>query len=124
MKENEKNKREWVKTAAIIFLSVMLVLTFFAQTIMNYSLPEVATSYVQAGTITAKIRGTGTVESGDPYEVKVTESRKVASVAVVQGQTVEKGQVLLYLEDAESDELKAAKEALETAQNEYVLSLL
>lgn len=124
MKENEKNKREWVKTAAIIFLSVMLVLTFFAQTIMNYSLPEVATSYVQAGTITAKIRGTGTVESGDPYEVKVTESRKVASVAVVQGQTVEKGQVLLYLEDAESDELKAAKEALETAQNEYELALL
>ena len=106
MKENGKNKREWVKTAAIIFLSIMLVLTFFAQTIMNYSLPEVATSYVQSGTITAKIRGTGTVESGDPYEVKVTESRKVASVAVVQGQTVQKGDVLLYLEDAESDELR------------------
>lgn len=124
MKENGKNKREWVKTAAIIFLSIMLVLTFFAQTIMNYSLPEVATSYVQSGTITAKIRGTGTVESGDPYEVKVTESRKVASVAVVQGQTVQKGDVLLYLEDAESDELKAAREALETAQNEYELALL
>lgn len=124
MKENGKNKREWVKTAAIIFLSIMLVLTFFAQTIMNYSLPEVATSYVQSGTITAKIRGTGTVESGDPYEVKVTESRKVSSVAVVQGQTVQKGDVLLYLEDAESDELKAAREALEAAQNEYELALL
>lgn len=29
MNEKSKNKREWVKTAAIIFLSVMLVLTFF-----------------------------------------------------------------------------------------------
>ena len=56
MKENEKNKREWVKTAAIIFLSVMLVLTFFSQSIMNYSLPEVATSYAQSGTITAQPR--------------------------------------------------------------------
>ena len=52
---------------------------------MNYSLPEVATQYVQSGTITAKIRGTGVVESGDPYEVKVTESRKVSSVAVKVG---------------------------------------
>ncbi len=124
MKENGKNKREWVKTAAIIFLSVMLVLTFFSQSIMNWSLPEVATNYVQSGTITAKIRGTGVVESGDPYDVKVTESRKVASVAVQVGDTVQKGDVLLYLEDAESEELKTAREALEAAQKDYDLALL
>lgn len=124
MSENGKNKREWVKTAAIIFLSVMLVLTFFANSIMNYSLPEVATSYVQSGTITAKIRGTGVVESGDPYEVKVTESRKVSSVAVTVGQTVQKGDVLFYLEDAESEELKEARAALEDAKNKYELAVL
>lgn len=124
MNENGKNKREWVKTAAIIFLSVMLVLTFFAQSIMNYSLPEVATVYVQSGTITAKIRGMGVVESGDPYEVKVTESRKVSGVAVRVGDTVQKGDVLLYLEDAESEELKQAREALDAAKNEYELALL
>lgn len=124
MNENGKNKREWVKTAAIIFLSVMLVLTFFAQSIMNYSLPEVAVIRVQSGTITAKIRGTGTVESGDPYEVKVTESRKVSGVAVRVGDTVQKGDVLLYLEDAESEELKAARESLEAAEQEYELALL
>lgn len=124
MNENGKNKREWVKTAAIIFLSVMLVLTFFSQTIMNYSLPEVATQYVQSGTITAKIRGTGVVESGDPYEIKVTESRKVSSVAVRVGDEVQKGDVLLYLEDSESDELKAAREELEAAQEAYDMALL
>lgn len=124
MNENGKNKREWVKTAAIIFLSVMLVLTFFAQSIMNYSLPEVATAYSQSGSITAKIRGTGEVESGDPYEVKVNESRKVASVAVRVGETVQKGDVLLYLEDVESDELKNARKELEAVQEEYELALL
>lgn len=124
MNENGTKKREWVKTAAIIFLSVLLVLTFFSGTIQNYSLPEVATDYVQSGTITAKIRGTGVVESGDPYEVKVTETRKVSSVAVRVGDTVQKGDVLVYLEDAESDELKGALEALEAAEDEYNKALL
>ncbi|HBA49257.1 MAG TPA: hypothetical protein DCZ91_15975 [Lachnospiraceae bacterium] len=124
MNENGKKKREWVKTAAIVFLSVMLVLTFFSNTIMNYSLPEVATQYVQSGTITAKIRGSGMVESGDPYNVEVKESRKVASVAVRVGDTVEKDAVLIYLEDEESDELKAAREELEKAQADYRNALL
>lgn len=124
MNENGKKKREWVKTAAIIFLSVMLVLTFFSNTIMNYSLPEVATQYVQSGTITAKIRGSGMVESGDPYNVEVKESRKVAGVAVKVGDEVEKDQVLMYLEDEESDELKAAREELEKAQADYRAALL
>ena len=118
MNENGKKKREWVKTAAIIFLTVMLILTFFSQTIMNYSLPEVATQYVSSGTITAKIRGSGRVESGDPYEVKVEQSRKVASVEVRTGDEVEKGTILMYLEDVESDEIKAAQEALAAARKE------
>lgn len=131
MNEKGVNKREWVKTAAIIFLSVMLVLTFFSNTIMNYSLPEVSTKYVESGTITAKIRGTGIVESGDPYEVIAQESRKVLSVAVKEGDLVQKGDVLFYLEDTDSEELKAAKdklkiakEELETAQKAYEASIL
>lgn len=118
------NRREWVKTAAIIFLSVMLVLTFFSNTIMNYSLPEVAAQYIQSGTITAKIRGTGTVESGSLFNVKVLESRKVMSVDVRVGDKVEIGDVICHLDDVESDELKAARKALETAQQAYDTALL
>ena len=65
MSEKSKNKREWVKTAAIIFLSVMLVLTFFSQTIMNYSLPIVTAQYINSGQISAKVRGSGKIESAD-----------------------------------------------------------
>ena len=119
MNENGKKRREWVKTAAIIFLSVMLVLTFFSNTIMNYSLPEVATQYVESGTITAKIRGSGVVESGNPYNVEVSESRKVSQVAVKVGDQVEKDDVLMYLEDAESTELKEAKTQLDSLKAEY-----
>lgn len=124
MNENGRNKREWIKTAAIIFLSVMLVLTFFSSTIQNWSLPEVATQYVQSGSITAKAMITGNIESVDPYEVKVTETRKVASVAVRTGDTVQKGDVLVYLEEKDSKELEEAKKALEKAQEEYDKALL
>lgn len=131
MNEKKGKRREWVKTAAIVFLSVLLVLTFFSNTIMNYSLPEVAVQYIASGTITAKVRGTGTVESGDLYEVKATESRKVQSVEVRVGDHVEIGDVICYLADEESEELKAAREALkplqdalDTAQQAYNAALL
>lgn len=124
MNEKDRKKREWVKTAAIVFLAAMLVLTFFSNTIQNWSLPEVATQYVQSGTITAKIRGTGTIESTDPYEVKVTETKTVASVAVIKGMTVQKGDVLVYLEGKDSKELEAAKQELEAARSAYDKALL
>ncbi len=125
MNENGgKKRREWVKNAAIIFLSVMLVLTFFSNTFMNYSLPEVAAQYVQSGTITAKIRGTGTVESGDPYNVKITETRTISSVLVKTGDKVEKGAPLFLLEDKESKELTDAQAALDKAMLAFELALL
>lgn len=125
MNENGgKKRREWVKNAAIIFLSVMLVLTFFSNTFMNYSLPEVAAQYVQSGTITAKIRGTGTVESGDPYNVKIAETRTISSVLVKTGDKVEKGAPLFLLEDKESKELTDAQAALDKAMLDFELALL
>ena len=124
MNENEgRKKREWVKNAAIVFLTIMLILTFFSNTIMNYSLPEVATQYVQSGSITAKVRGTGNVEATDPYNVVVKESRVISSVAVKQGDEVEKDQVLYYLEDKESDELKTAEKELGELELAYMKGL-
>lgn len=121
--KNTGKRREWVKNAAIIFLTIMLILTFFSNTIMNYSLPEVATQQVQRGTITAKIRGTGNVEATDPYNVVAKESRVISSVAVKQGDTVEKDQIIYYLEDAESDELTKAQKELEDLELAYMKGL-
>lgn len=124
MNENVQSKRrDWVKNAAIIFLAVMLILTFFSNTIMNYSLPEVATRYVQPGTITAKVRGSGVVEATDPYHVMVTESRVISSVAVQNGDYVEKDQVLYYLEDVESEELQTARKELQDLEYAYMKSM-
>lgn len=125
MQEEKKiSRKEWVKTAAIIFLSIMLVLTFFSNTIMNYSLPEVATAMIEPGSITAKIRGTGNLTSEEPYKVTIQETRKIAGVAVKPGDVVEKDQVLFYLEDEDSTELEEAKKALEELILAYSTSIL
>lgn len=124
MNEQQVKKRNWIKNAVIIFLSVMLVLTFFSNTIMNYSLPEVAVQYVESGSITTKIRGTGRVESSDPYQVQINESRVISSVAVKQGQEVEIGDPLFILEDKESQELLDAEKQLESMTLEFQKALL
>ena len=122
--ETQVKKREWVKTAAIIFLAVLLVLTFFSNTIMNRSLPEVATASVQSGTINAKIRGSGAVSANETYDVTISQTRKVASVLVKVGQTVAAGDGLFTLEEQESDELKQAETDLATQELNYQKSLL
>lgn len=124
MSEKGTKRREWIKTFAIIFLVILLILTFFSNTIMNYSLPEVAAQYVQSGNINAQIRGYGTIESGDPYNVKIKAVRKVESVEVHQGDKVEKGQVLCLLSGEDSEELEAAKKALEEAEDAFEMALL
>lgn len=103
----------------------MLLLTFFSNTIMNYSLPEVSAKYVQSGSLSEQIRGTAAVEAAQQYEVKYTgASRVVQAVEVKQGDTVEKGQVLLRFEEGESPDLQQAQSDLEAKQDEYRTKLL
>ena len=111
--------RDWVKNAAIIFLAVLLVLTFFSNTIMNRSLPEVATQMVTNGAITAKVRGTGTVTANGLHEVKATETRVIRSVMVKSGQEVIAGDVLFVLGEGDSAELEAAQDQLRQLQSSY-----
>ena len=111
--------REWVKNAAIIFLAVLLVLTFFSNTIMNRSLPEVATQNVTSGSITAKVRGTGTVTAIGNHVVKAEQTREIRAVMIKAGQTVEAGDVLFVLGEGESSEIEQAQETLRTLQVSY-----
>ena len=117
--EVKVKNRGWVKNAAIIFLAVMLVLTFFSNTFMNHSLAEVATQSVTSGSITAKVRGTGTVESNGSYQVKAQATREIRAVMVKVGQEVNQGDVLFVLGEGPSEELDAATENLRQLQLSY-----
>lgn len=118
-RRKKRGRRDWVKNAIIAFLAVLLVLTFFSNTIMNYSLPEVAAQYPQSTTLTTKIRGTGTVEAAQSYNVTIQETRTVATVNVKKGDTIAAGDTLLTLDATESQELQDARSNLASLQLEY-----
>ena len=100
------------------------MLTFFSKTIMNASLPEVAAQQAASGAINARIRGSGTVEASEVYNVTIKQTRKVASVLVKTGQEINVGDTMFVLEAEDSDELKQAETDLETLQQNYDKSLI
>jgi hypothetical protein len=72
MTEEKKKKREWVKNAAIIFLIVLLFLTFLLQ---YHSEPLPAGGVGEVRRVRhhhQPYRGTGTVTALESYEVKAT----------------------------------------------------
>jgi len=118
MQEQPRN-RDWVKNAAIIFLVVILVLTFFSNTIMNRTLPEVATQEVTSGSIVARVRGTGTVQANSNTQVKMDQNRVIRSVLVKVGQQVKAGDVLFTLGEGASEDIDAAEDKLRSLQTSY-----
>lgn len=102
----------------------MLILTFFSNTIMNYSLPEVATEPVTTGTVSNKVRGQGTVETNSDLDVTVSGARVVKEVKVEAGDEVKKGDVLFTFEEGENTELDEAQNALDDLELNYAKSLL
>ena len=124
MVEKNIKRRAWVKNAVIVFLTVLLILTFFSNTIMNRSLPEVETRYSESGTITAKIRGSASIVANEDYEVELTQTRQVQSVSVKPGDYVEVGDTLLILKKQDSTELEQAQTSLDELELSYQKSLI
>lgn len=119
-----KNRKDTIKNIAIVFLAILLVLTFFSNTIMNRSLVEVSTQMISGDSITSKVRGSGTATAGDAYAVSINESRKIATINVKTGQEIDQGTVLFTLTETESDELTTAQDTLLSTQRDYELAVL
>lgn len=122
--EKENNRKHIIKKVAVIFLAALLILTFFSNTIMNYSLPEVATEPVTTGTVSNKVRGQGTVETNSDCEVTVSGTRVIKEVKIQAGDEVKKGDVLFTFEEGENTELDEAQKALDDLELNYAKSLL
>ena len=135
MSNDSASRRAWIKNAAIIFLVILLLLTFFSNTILNYSLPEVSAQYTSSGTLSTAIKASGTVKANASYNVVyeadaadsadgVTQTRKVVSVFVKEGQTVEKDAPILELKGGASEQLKSAQDEYDKLRREYDLGIL
>ena len=123
-KFSSAKKREIVKTLIIIFLAAMLVLTFFSNTIMNKSLPEITTVSASSGKLTERIREKGVVESNQVYNVTADANKVVEKINIKRGQEVKKGDVLFVLKNVDDEKLDEAETLLEQAKNDYETALL
>lgn len=123
-KVSPQRKREIIKTLLIIFLAALLVLTFFSNTIMNRSLPEISTETAVSGKLTERVRGSGTVESNQAYEVSVEGTKTIKSIEIKTGQEVKKGDVLFTVNAVEDETLEAEEKALAELELEYRKALL
>ena len=129
-------RRAWIKNVAIIFLVILLLLTFFSNTILNYSLPEVSAQYARYDSIANAIKVSGTVKANESFAVIYDEAdkdsgvsnpgqtRKVVSVYVKQGTEVAIGDPILALEGGASKELDEAEKKLRDLEKQYALDQL
>lgn len=117
-------KREIIKTVLIVFLIIMLVLTFCSNTIMNKSLAEITTESATSGKLTERIRGSGLVESNQSYDVKIDSNKVIDTIMIKTGQEVKKDDVLFTVGTEESEELETAEASLIALELEYQKALL
>ena len=117
-------RRELIKTLIIIFLAIMLVLTFFSNTIMNKSLAEISTESVSSGKLVERIKQSSCVESNQSYEVMIDGNRTIEKIHIKIGQEVKKGDVLFTVNTVSNEALDKAEEDLEAAKLNYEKNLL
>jgi hypothetical protein len=101
---------------AIGFLAIMLILTFFSNTIMNYSLPQVKVVYSSPGSMSTTIQGTGTLEAITASKVIAQGTREIGTVNCSVYDQVTAGTVLATYAPATEEQkadLKAAQDALD-----------
>ena len=117
-------KREIIKTILIIFLAGLLILTFFSNTIMNKSLPEITTDKVTSGKLTERVRASGMVRSNQSYQVTSDGNYTVDTINVKTGQEVKKDDVLFVLKSTGSEDISALEDSVDELELEYEKALL
>lgn len=93
------NRKKLVRWIAIFF-GVMLLFTFLSRAADSVTVAKVDTAVIQNKIITHTVQGTGKIQGTQEKAVFAPEDQKVDQVLVGEGETVEKGQILLTLSGA------------------------
>lgn len=105
---------------SLLFLMAMIGLTFFSNTINNFTLPRVQTAQPTNGALIKEIFGEGTVEVKSTQEEYADTNLRVKEVMVEQGDRVGKGQPIIILD---VNELKSNYQDEQARYRQLQLSL-
>jgi multidrug efflux pump subunit AcrA (membrane-fusion protein) len=101
--DRENVKKQAIRKLIVAFVLVMAGLTFFSNTLVNLSLPQVTVVKPAPGALSHEIVGTGTVEAAETADLYVTVNWPVAEVSVKVGDTVTAGQSLVALQTQDAE---------------------
>ncbi|MGG4394044.1 efflux RND transporter periplasmic adaptor subunit [Paenibacillus thiaminolyticus] len=130
---NEKKANKRNRTLAILFglfMSVLLLLTLFSNTLQTATLPKVTTEKAAKKAFIHTVEGKGTIAPRMKKELSIDSGWKVAAVHVRADENVKKGQVLVTFDSAEAnqqlldleDQLKKQNLNREALKEQYVLA--
>ena len=117
-------RKKIVRRVTAVFLVILAILTFFSNTIMNYSLPEVSTVTIARRKVSQMVRCQGAAEVSKDIVITVSGERVVDEVFFEDGDFVNEGDVIMSFEETENTELSDAEKALEELEYNYQKSQL
>lgn len=95
---DDAQRKKVIGRLSLLFLMAMIGLTFFSNTINNFTLPRVQTVRPTNGALIKEIFGEGTVEVKSTREEYADANLRVKEVMVEQGDRVSKGQPIISLD--------------------------
>lgn len=98
------DRKRIIGGAMAVFLAVMLLLTFFSNTLNNFLLPRVSWESPESGPLVKEISGAGRVRAKKTMDRYAESDMKVLAVTVNIGETVKKGQPMLELDTTKVEE--------------------
>ncbi len=102
--ETNRNRKKRILRISYIFIGVMLFLTFFSNTINNFSLPRVSVEQPVSGALIKEVTASGVIEAKDTEKVYSRQGRLVNEVRVKPGDKVSKGDIIAVLDRAEIEQ--------------------
>lgn len=105
--DNDSARKKLILKVSAVFLGVMVLLTFFSNTINNFSLPRVKVEQPSSGSLIKVITSEGSVREKEVVRIYSRSSRKVVDILAKTGERVKKGDIILLLDrEALEEELR------------------
>lgn len=114
----QKQKNTNFAKALLIFIGIVLFLTFFSKSIYNYRLPVVSVSTPKQGKLSFTVEGTAEISYSRMESVYAGVDGRVNEILVQSGEEVEKGQCLMRFKidgTGEMQEIVAEKDGIVTS---------
>jgi len=99
----DRKRKKTIAVAFGVFLGILLLLTFFSNTMMNLTLPKVITENPRKGKLEIKVSGNGVLAPQQEAELTNAYGLKIRKLLVKEGDSVKKGQTIAQYDNKDAE---------------------